>query len=397
MEPTNVEHAKSLLVLADESFDAAPLVALQALDQLLAWCQATRLRCVDALANAGELHTLVPGILRSGRDNDLLVRTNEVARRAPAFPTALRQGRVSLAHLEELGRSLRRLDEQQQRHLLAEEARLVGAAAASSAAEFGRMLRREERRLGRAAGLDGLEQQRRSVRMRARTDRESGMRAYSLWLDPVSAAGFEQRLEAAMEAMFHDSPPPGCPLDPFERQEFLRAHALLRLSEGGAGRSGRPEIVVVVDTTGPEAEPDVDWGLPVEIPIQVLHELWGRADALPVVVRNGVVLHAPGELMLGRTTRLANRAQRRALRAMYPRCAIPGCETRFQHCKIHHVDWWRHGGCTDLPNLLPLCHRHHRHVHLDGWTIELNSGRELTVRTPDGRVRTTGPPRRRVA
>ena len=46
-----------------------------------------------------------------------------------------------------------------------------------------------------------------------------------------------------------------------------------------------------------------------------------------VVVRNGVVLYAPGEPNLGRNTRLANRAQRSALRGLYRSCAIPGGTT----------------------------------------------------------------------
>ena len=41
--------------------------------------------------------------------------------------------------------------------------------------------------------------------------------------------------------------------------------------------------------------------------------LVGTADVHPVVVRNGVVLYAPGETNLGRMTRSASRARRRAL------------------------------------------------------------------------------------
>ena len=43
------------------------------------------------------------------------------------------------------------------------------------------------------------------------------------------------------------------------------------------------------------------------------------------------------QLHLGRTTRLANRAQRRALRALYSSCAIPGCTGAYDRCKLHHV------------------------------------------------------------
>jgi hypothetical protein len=141
----------------------------------------------------------------------------------------------------------------------------------------------------------------------------------------------------------------------------------------------------------------VDWGLPVELPTSVLTDLWPRATVTTVVLCRGVVIHAPGRLSLGRTTRLANRAQRRVLRAMYPGCAIPGCSVRFDHCKIHHVVWWRHGGPTDLDNLLPVCFKHHDLVHHGGWVLDLQPDRTLTVTRPDGRTMSTGPPSRHAA
>ena len=135
----------------------------------------------------------------------------------------------------------------------------------------------------------------------------------------------------------------------------------------------------------------------VEIPARILAELAGDADTSAVVVRNGIVLYAPGELDLGRSTRLANRAQRRALRGLYRSCAIPGCSVAYDRCELHHVIWWRHGGHTDLANLLPLCTKHHGNIHHDHWTITLGPNRELTLTLPDGTIMTTGPPTIRAA
>jgi hypothetical protein len=129
----------------------------------------------------------------------------------------------------------------------------------------------------------------------------------------------------------------------------------------------------------------------------VLEELFGVVDPCAVVVRNGVVLHAPGQLDLGRSTRLANRAQRRALRGLYASCAIPGCAVGYGHCKLHHVVWWERGGATDLRNLLPLCERHHHAVHEGGWRLQLGRNRELRIMLPDGQVMATGPPTRAAA
>jgi hypothetical protein len=137
-----------------------------------------------------------------------------------------------------------------------------------------------------------------------------------------------------------------------------------------------------------------EFAIPVEIPARVLATLAGDADVSAVVVRNGVVLYAPGELNLGRSTRLANRAQRRALRGLYRSCAIPGCGVAYDRCKLHHIIWWRNGGHTDLNNLIPVCSVHHGRIHNDGWVIELGPNRELTLRLPDGTIHTTGPPGR---
>src|SRR5262245_15383058 len=147
----------------------------------------------------------------------------------------------------------------------------------------------------------------------------------------------------------------------------------------------------------PTGLPTVDFGIPVEVPWRVLCDLADNADIHTVVTRNGVVLHAPGLLNLGRSSRLANRAQRRALRALYPTCAITGCEVGFAQCHIHHVIWYDKDGRTDLDNLLPLCSRHHHNVHDDGWILHLAPDRTLTVTMPDGRTMTTGPPKRRAA
>ena len=69
----------------------------------------------------------------------------------------------------------------------------------------------------------------------------------------------------------------------------------------------------------------------------------------------------------------------------------------FDRCKIHHVLWWRHGGRTDLANLLPLCAHHHSKVHAAGWVLTLDIMRNLTIAYPDGTVQATGPPGRRAA
>ena len=408
-----VEQIRSI----DQSSTCADVAdAVAAIDRLVGWCEAQRLHCAQLLQSlAAAPEQVLSQASRSGeREAEQVLRRAQAASAAAGFAEALAAGRIATGHIDRLASSLRRLEPAARAQLLADSARLVAMASQLTPDEFGRALGREERRLASDDGEDRLERQRRSVRLRDRVDRDSGMHVWTLTVDPLTGLMLRSRVQAATETLFHTGTPPLCPTDPVEKQAFLRAHALLSLIDGNGVRLGRPEIVVVVDAGAPDAHEagaraheqradqhhaghrsaDVDWGLPVELPWSVLAQLADRGDVIGVVVRNGVVLHAPGQLNLGRTTRLANAAQRRALRALYSTCAVPGCAARYDLCSIHHVTWFRNGGSTDLDNLLPLCSKHHHAVHDDGWNLRLGTDRSLTITLPDGRTMSTGPPKR---
>ncbi len=338
----------------------------------------------------------------------------------PELAAGLDDGSVTTGHVDAVTKVAKSLEGGQRDQLLARANRLAGFAAIESVVEFRRRLEREAKSLRADDGMDRFERQKSAARVRRWTD-AAGMWCLQGRFDPLTGVRMNARLTAEIEALFAESVPEGCPTDPVAKQEFLAAWALARIMEDGgvAQRAGRPEFIVVIEADGDEpgsgsAEPpadgaapdgastggggpNVDWGLPVEVPYRVLAELYANGEQRVVVVRNGVVLYAPGELNLGRSTRLANSAQRRALRALYATCAVPGCGTRFERCKIHHVVWWRHGGNTDLANLLPVCVHHHTMIHDHGWELTLGPGRELTLRLPDGTLHNTGPPRRRAA
>jgi hypothetical protein len=184
------------------------------------------------------------------------------------------------------------------------------------------------------------------------------MGRWSVTLDPATFATLENRLEGQIEALFHDTHPEDCPTDLLEKQSFLRAHALLALLDGRGPRSGRPEIVVVEDHTNPLADgrATLDWGVDVDLPHEYLEALRPTASVYTITVDDGLIVDAPGRLDLGRETRLANQAQRRALRGLYATCAIPGCCVRYSR-----------------------------------------TNRELTITLPDGQIMTTGPPKRDAA
>jgi hypothetical protein len=302
----------------------------------------------------------------------------------PAIGCAVRAGDVSGVHVDAVSRALRQVDEQHRGELAAIVDGLVGEARSLPANEFERRLKIEVRRLQG----DDEARQKRSVRWRSWVERISGMFRGDFACDPLNAVKIDKRIEDEINRLFAERVPDDAPDDPIERQKYLAGLAVISLLLGNGGGSGKPELIVVVDATQVDADgkPTVDWGLPVDLPDDVLRDVAARAKTHVVAV------WPPAELDLGRSQRLASAAQRRVLRALYPRCAIPGCEVRFSRLRMHHVWWWEHGGPTDLDNLLPICNRHHHCVHDRGWKLKLLPDRTLEITLPDGETMTTGPP-----
>ena len=79
-------------------------------------------------------------------------------------------------------------------------------------------------------------------------------------------------------------------------------------------------------------------------------------------------------LFLGRSQRLATRAQRLALIVRDGGCCFPGCERPAAWCEAHHVIPWQDGGPTDVDNLCLLCRYHHREFERRGWRVEMSDG-----------------------
>ena len=72
---------------------------------------------------------------------------------------------------------------------------------------------------------------------------------------------------------------------------------------------------------------------------------------------------------VGRATRAVSPGQWRGLKARHRSCAAPGCDRPINWTSPHHIEFWAHGGKTNLPDLLPLCYFHHRLVHEGGWHV----------------------------
>lgn len=269
----------------------------------------------------------------------------------PQMGALLHSGEASGGHVDVVTRALRQLTADQRDRLADRGEVLALAASQLPRDEFARTVRAEVRRIRADDGVDRLQRQRRDTSLRTWVDRETGMWCLHGEFDPETGALLDGRLRNTVEALFHDRQPDSCPTDPLLKQHHLRALALVALTEGrSTGNAGRIDMSVLIDVEtligGEHPHSVIDCGLPIELPVETLRRWACFADITPVIVgADGVSLY------LGRDTRVANRAQRRALRATYRGCAVHGCTVAFDRCQIHHLHWFRHGGRTDIDNL----------------------------------------------
>jgi hypothetical protein len=350
----------------------------------------------------------------------------------PELRAVLAAGATTAGHIDAVTAALRGLTVAQRTTLAAHGDAIAGWASVLLAEEFGKELRALVRRIEGDDGVARLARQKRAVRFRTWVDKVTGMIRLSGELDAETGAIFARRVDNQVDALFHDRTPPDCPADPVLRQDFLRAHALLDLTHPDTGATteaggvpdptvdggtivadvddvevapparvpsrpartgpGKVEMAIVIDlrtlTHGLHSGTRLDCGVDgVQLPLDTIRRLALYADIVPVIIdENGVVLK------MGRTRRLATRDQRRAIRAMYRTCAIPGCATHVRRCEPHHIIDWEHDGVTDLDVLVPICKHHHDIIHSHHWVLALSADRRLTINKPDGTTMTTGPP-----
>ncbi len=195
-------------------------------------------------------------------------------------------------------------------------------------------------------------------------------------------------LNAEADALFHrysrDREESGGDVEIPSRGQLM-AEALVSLCRKGAACDVestvplRPEVVVVVQEDEPD-EATVGGGGAV-MPTAPLGGLLSDASWRRVIV------DPEGEVLdLGRTRRLVNRAQRRALQVRDGGCVFPGCDAPVNWCDAHHLRRWEDGGGTDMSNLVLLCRRHHGVVHRNGWAWALDGDHRVRWTTPSGRV-----------
>ena len=387
--------------LRDVATCRAELVAIGVVRGLLDAREVEVVRRLDELAEADS--TLFPqGVVADASKSSLMAaeRLRDRAGTCDAIPElgdALAAGDTTGDRVDIVAKATADLTKSERARVAAQGAKLAKAAAEQTAGAFRKTVDHVVRQVRTDDGLARLQRQTRMARLKWFTDGD-GMWCLSGRFDPATGARLEGTLRNAIDRQFANAKPDTCPLDPVEKQQHLAALALAAMLLGddkGSGASS-PDVTVLIDSetliTGRAHEGTVcDIGLGrFGLPIETIRRWACIGSVTPVVVA------ADGSrIMLGREVRVANRHQRRALRALYRTCAM--CEVPFDHCQIHHVTWYSLNGLTDIDNLIPICNKHHHLVHEGGWQLHLAPDRTLTVTQPGGVVSTTGPPKARAA
>src|SRR5262245_36012240 len=268
-------------------------------------------------------------------------RRAKALERAKSFGDALAAGQVSAEHADALANLTGKLDDTVKDEFFEHEATLLDRATTSSPEQFSRHCRDLITRLERDGGLARNEQQRRDTRV-TRKVTPDGMHHLNGVFHPELGAKIFKALDdevAKLVAAGNDRS--------IDRTQ-LAAEALGNLIAAGSQelRPGEAEILVLTDQTtldhGVHDHSVCETDTGAVLPPETVRRLCCQGRIVPVIVVDGVPVN------IGREQRLANRAQRRALRAMYRTCGFAGCDVPFNRCEIHHVLPFRLGGPTDL-------------------------------------------------
>ena len=320
----------------------------------------------------------------TSREAREVVSRGLVTEAAPEMASVLAAGDTTAAHVDALGRGLK-IAGAEREAFMAHLPELVEASTTMSASEFSHLVTETAKSVVTDDGLSTLERQKRETFFKMRTEVD-GCLSVSGKFDPISASILKSKIGRLVESMFHsgDKEVPVEVMPWIEPNDHRQAQALIALingaSESVSDVQARAEIVVHIDLEtlqhGLHAGGSCRTALGADLPVETVRRLACEAEILPVVLDGRSV-----PIDVGRSKRLATVHQRRALEAIYPNCAIPDCEVIFDHCNVHHIDYWENGGATDLNNMIPLCSKHHHAAHEGGWKLKLDpETRELTIR-----------------
>ncbi|WP_166657366.1 HNH endonuclease signature motif containing protein [Ilumatobacter fluminis] len=352
-------------------------------------------------APAADVHARTGGV--SSAEGKRKERRSKTLDEAPSFEDALGAGEIGAEHVDALANATAKLDDDVKDQLFDRESDLLDDARRLSPEEFGRSVRDLARAIERDNGIERATRQRKSTFLSRKTNTATGLVEGRFAFHPELASKVFGPVDRHVSTLIKEGAQAGDPecVDRSVDRNRLAAEALGELVASGNQNlhPGTADATAIVDATAlvtGEIDDDTvcETGDGNALPPAAVSRMICNGQVTPILVDADRV-----PLAAGRTVRHANRAQRRALRAMYRTCGFGDCDVAFDRCEMHHIVPWEHGGSTDLDNLIPLCSRHHHVVHEGDWALELAPDRTLTTRQPDGRVFTVSepdvPPQRR--
>ena len=318
---------------------------------------------------------------RSGKEAKNTENREQICSEFPAFEDALATGAVSADHLDVLARLTRNLSdlERSDLHFVGDD--LIKSATSEYVSEFERKtrnlidhIRTTHTPHDQAAELD---RQRAESSIKTWVDKISGIHKTLISCDPIRDAALHAVIDAQLARLKQQPDNTNIPFGSLHIDALVAA-----VSSDQPGRARVPEISVLIDQHSAcharHADTICETSTGVPLPVSTVQRMCCDATI------HTITLGTNGEaLNVGRQQRTANRAQRRALRAMYRTCAHPHCTIGFDNCRIHHIIPWALGGRTDLDKLLPLCETHHHLVHEGNWTLTMTPNRICTWTRPD--------------
>lgn len=337
-----------------------------------------RLHSQGESAPAADLHARNGGV--SSKEARQKERRAEALDDAPSLADKPATGDVTAGHADVVADVTCRLDDETRERFFDHEGDIADDAARMSPEDFRRTCHELIAQIERDQGIERDRRRRKETKLSKRVDRD-GMYVLNARHHPELGTAVFNAVDAETAKLIKAGS------DRSVDRQHVAAEALGNLVTGGhqASRPREAEIRLHVDAgtlvDGPHPGGTCEYDDGTSVPPATARRLVCNGRVIPIIIdSNGVVLNA------GREQRLANRDQRRALRAMYRTCAFPGCDVEFNRCEIHHLLPHELTGPTDLDNLLPLCSRHHHVIHEPGWKLTLDDDRTLAVRQPDGEV-----------
>jgi uncharacterized protein DUF222/HNH endonuclease len=216
------------------------------------------------------------------------------------------------------------------------------------------------------------------------------------WFDEGRRFGLEAELPAAQGAIVArvlERVAEALPVMPDEEEGCFvwarRADALVAVCSARIAEDGDADRATVVIHAQLGSLEDGTGGCEVEDG-PVVHPGTARRLVCNARVQTVVEDGDGNVLALGRMSREPSPWLSRQVRYRDRECRFPGCGAR-RFTEAHHVVWWRHGGRTDLDNLLLICSFHHRLVHEYGWSVRRTPGGEIEWFRPGGARFDAGP------